>query len=291
MTMTTRAVPALAMLLFAGCTSVTTARVPGRGASRQELFALTGDLKQPYQELVLVRRPGTRRFRKLSDATLLPSGTVVDARRGRISLTTALGEEGQFQTGRFWGSRFEIRQGSGAQRHDVAEAARRRLRPLSGARERRAARHRQRRRREPDDAARRAQPVGPRPRRPLPHPRQRQRRHRARDRLVHPDRCSGTYTRVIEGAVSVRDLTRHKRVLVKAGHLYLARAHVARPWDGCGCSSPPASWRRDSPSRRTSRGARRAGELLDRRALPGPRRGRAFGHRGRSRSTTSRSPT
>jgi hypothetical protein len=39
------------------------------------------------------------------------------------------------------------------------------------------------------------------------------------------DRCSGTYTRVIEGAVSVRDLTRHKRVLVKAGHSYLARAH------------------------------------------------------------------
>jgi hypothetical protein len=38
------------------------------------------------------------------------------------------------------------------------------------------------------------------------------------------NRCSGTYTRVIEGAVSVRDLTRHKRVLVEAGHSYLARA-------------------------------------------------------------------
>jgi hypothetical protein len=60
---------------------------------------------------VLVRRPGARRFRKLAGATLLPSGTVVDARRGRIRLTTALGEAGTFQTGRFWGSRFQIRQG------------------------------------------------------------------------------------------------------------------------------------------------------------------------------------
>ena len=70
--------------------------------------------------------------------------------------------------------------------HDVADAARRRLRPLSGPRERRAARDRQRRRaREPDDAARRAQPVGARSRRALPHLRQQQRRHGPRHRLGH----------------------------------------------------------------------------------------------------------
>ena len=37
------------------------------------------------------------------------------------------------------------------------------------------------------------------------------------------DRCHGTFTRVTEGAVSVRDLRRHRRVLVEAGHSYLAR--------------------------------------------------------------------
>jgi len=39
------------------------------------------------------------------------------------------------------------------------------------------------------------------------------------------DTCAGTTTRVKEGAVSVRDLVRHKRVLVKAGHSYTARKH------------------------------------------------------------------
>ena len=55
--------------------------------------------------------PAQKRFRELGAAMLLPSGTVVDARRGRIRLTTALDEAGEFQTGRFWGSRFQIRQG------------------------------------------------------------------------------------------------------------------------------------------------------------------------------------
>ena len=37
------------------------------------------------------------------------------------------------------------------------------------------------------------------------------------------DRCDGTVTRVLEGAVAVRDRKRHKTVLVRAGHRYLAR--------------------------------------------------------------------
>jgi len=65
----------------------------------------------PGRGKVLVRRPGSRRFRKLAGAKLLPSGTVVDARRGSIRLTTALDERGEFQTGRFGGTRFQIRQG------------------------------------------------------------------------------------------------------------------------------------------------------------------------------------
>jgi hypothetical protein len=35
--------------------------------------------------------------------------------------------------------------------------------------------------------------------------------------------CAGTRTRVTDGAVAVRDLRRHRTVLVKAGHSYLAR--------------------------------------------------------------------
>ena len=37
------------------------------------------------------------------------------------------------------------------------------------------------------------------------------------------DRCDGTLTKVVEGAVAVRDRRRGKTVLVRAGRSYLAR--------------------------------------------------------------------
>jgi archaeosine-15-forming tRNA-guanine transglycosylase len=44
-------------------------------------------------------------------------------------------------------------------------------------------------------------------------------------RWLTVDRCDGTFTRVTDGAVVVRDFRRHRNVLVRAGHSYLARAH------------------------------------------------------------------
>ena len=38
------------------------------------------------------------------------------------------------------------------------------------------------------------------------------------------DTCAGTLTRVMEGTVVVQDLRKHKKVVVKSGHQYLARA-------------------------------------------------------------------
>ena len=43
-------------------------------------------------------------------------------------------------------------------------------------------------------------------------------------RWLTEDRCSGTLTRVTRGAVVVRDLTRRRSVVVRAGHSYLAPA-------------------------------------------------------------------
>jgi hypothetical protein len=43
-------------------------------------------------------------------------------------------------------------------------------------------------------------------------------------RWLTKDRCNGTLTRVKRGVVSVRDLRRHKTVVVKAGHSYFARS-------------------------------------------------------------------
>ena len=177
-------------------------------------------LVAPGQGKVLVRRPGARRFRKLGAAALLPSGTVVDARRGRIRLTSALDEEGTTQTGRFWGAQFKIRQGHKAQGMtsltlrggDFGDCPAR------------------------ASAIARASGVARDPARRVV------RRLWARDRggrfrtygnnsvatargtaWVTRDRCDGTETRVHEGAVAVKDQRTGKTVVVRAGHSYLAR--------------------------------------------------------------------
>ena len=42
------------------------------------------------------------------------------------------------------------------------------------------------------------------------------------------DSCAGTRVKVARGIVSVRDLPRHRTVLVKAPHSYLARSRAGR---------------------------------------------------------------
>jgi hypothetical protein len=176
----------------------------------------------PGRGNVLVRRPGTRRFRRLSRAALLPSGSVVDARRGRILLTTALDEAGEFQTGRFWGSRFQVRQSASG--NGMTSLALR-----GGDFGRCPAR----------SSALAHTSVVPREN---PTTRRVVRRLWARDRggrfrtygnnsvatargtaWVTKDRCDGTVTRVREGAVAIKNRRTGKTVIVRAGGSYLAR--------------------------------------------------------------------
>jgi hypothetical protein len=176
----------------------------------------------PGKGTVLVRRPGARRFRKLGAAALLPSGTVVDARRGRIRLTTALDEVGKFQTGRFWGSRFQIRQG-----HKAGGMTSLTLRGGDFGRC-------------PARASTLAHASGVAPENTTT--RRVVRSLWARDRggrfrtygnnsvatargtaWVTRDRCDGTVTRVREGAVAIKDRRTGRTVIVRAGGSYLAR--------------------------------------------------------------------
>jgi hypothetical protein len=176
----------------------------------------------PGQGKVRVRRPGTRRFRKLAGAAVLPSGTVVDARRGAIRLTTALDERGKFQTGRFGGARFQIRQGR--------KAAGMTSLTLRGGSFRRC----------PARASALAHTSGVA--RENPTTRRVVRRLWARDRggrfrtygnnsvatargtaWTTVDRCDGTVTRVREGSVAVKDRRTGRTVIVRAGRSHLAK--------------------------------------------------------------------
>jgi hypothetical protein len=165
----------------------------------------------PARGVVRVRRPGERRFSVLGEAGRVPVGSILDARRGRVRLASALGD-GRVQSGLFWGAQFKtgqrstgggmttltLRGGTVCRSHSLAVASRK---------------HRRKRRRlwARDNGGRF--------------------RTHGNDSVATArgtawltlDRCSGTLTRVKEGAVSVHDLRRHKRVLVKAGHSYLAR--------------------------------------------------------------------
>jgi hypothetical protein len=167
---------------------------------------------------VRVKAPGGG-WEDMEPGAEMPLEATFDARDGAVSLTSA-GCRGNTQTGRFGGGVFTLRQPraacglvdvylrggrfSGCPRRRsaragaVASASRsRRVRKLwgrdSGGRYRTHGRHSQ------------ATVRG--------------------TRWLTVDRCDGTLTRVTKGAVAVRDFRRHRTVLVRAGHSYLARAH------------------------------------------------------------------
>jgi hypothetical protein len=173
---------------------------------------------------VLVRLPGGKAFKRLGEAVELPVGTLVDARLGRIRLTSAIDLAGTAQTGSFWGGRFQIAQSA----HGGGMTSLK----LRGGSFARCPRPRAR----SSSLARTSSVARDYPRRKVV------RRLWARDRggrfrtfgnnsvatargtaWITRDRCDGTVTRVLEGAVAVRDRKRHKTVLVRAGHRYLAR--------------------------------------------------------------------
>jgi hypothetical protein len=169
----------------------------------------------PASGRVRVRLPGSTRFETLGEAARVPVGSVVDARNGHVELVSSVAADGRLQAGRFWGSKFVVRQGWGergmtklilrggnfascrrASAHSVAVASRhRRIRSLWGS-----------------DRGGRFRTYG---------------RHSHATvrgtRWLTEDRCGATLTRVAAGAVAVRDRLRHRTVIVRAGHSYLAR--------------------------------------------------------------------
>jgi hypothetical protein len=163
---------------------------------------------------VTVRRPGTRTPVALSAGSVVPMNSVIDATAGSVAVTSVL-PSGKTQTGRFRGGAFQVRQarkgyidlylrGRSCHRRTGAHAA-------SASVTATASRRKGRRLFGSDHGGRFRT-----------HGRHSQATVRGTRWMVE-DRCDGTLTRVSEGAVIVKDFTKKKRVLVKAGHSYLAR--------------------------------------------------------------------
>jgi hypothetical protein len=159
---------------------------------------------------VAVRLPGSARPVALKTTTSVPVGSLVDTRRGSVDLTTRL-PNGATQTGSFHGGLFEVRQAADGMTELKLRGA-----PPACATAR----------------ARAAATVAKRPPRILwGHDKHGRFRTRGSNAVITvrgttwyvADRCDGTLTRVTKGSVAVRDLHRHKTVIVRAGHRYLAR--------------------------------------------------------------------
>jgi streptogramin lyase len=170
---------------------------------------------------VLVKVPGSSVLQPLHASRNIPMGSLIDADDGTVRVTTALNRAGQTQSASVWGGSFVLNQT--AQRGMTTFTVAGRLTCPA--------------RRSHADVA--TMLAGAHPKK---HP------HTATPSLWAHDNngqystrgnnsvatvrgtwwetvntCSGTLTRVRKGLVSVRNLRRHRTVLVRAGHSYLAR--------------------------------------------------------------------
>lgn len=171
----------------------------------------------PVSGVVLLKVPGSNRFRTLGAGKKVRTGSVLDTRRGVVKLTSARARAGGTQTAVFTGSRFQVRQRRAARPSTVLVLRGNELEDCrSAARASSPGVQASRRRR-----GRRLWGSG---------------RGRFTTRGRHgsatvrgtvwsvEDRCDGTLTTVVRGLVAVRDHARRRTILVRAGAQYLARA-------------------------------------------------------------------
>jgi hypothetical protein len=165
--------------------------------------------------VVLVKVPGASRFVRLGPAASVPAGALFDTRRGAVKITTALDSDGTHtQQATFSAGVFDVRQarnGKGMVDIYLRGAAPKCARATQGSTALAAAKRRTRKLWGKDSHGR-------------------YRTHGRNSvatvrgtRWLTVERCNGTLTRVTAGKVLVRDLRRHRSVLVSRGHQYFAR--------------------------------------------------------------------
>jgi hypothetical protein len=172
-------------------------------------------------------------FIPLTEPRQIPVGSLLDTRGGKLRLVSARNSAGKIQAGDFQGGIFQ-----------VLQSRRKRLKGLTtlrlkGGNFRRRCGTRRRKKKRRRVSSSQAAPLAEsarRRRRTVRRLRGRTRRGRFRTRGRHSsatvrgttwtvaDRCDGTLTKVRRGKVLVRDFRRKKRIVVRQGKSYLARA-------------------------------------------------------------------
>jgi hypothetical protein len=161
----------------------------------------------PKTGTVRVKLPGTAKFVLLDEDAQIPLGTVVDVRKGRVTIVAAAGDG---QTADFYGGLFKLGQTKGSKPITVLTLVEKLSCPKKQAS---AAAKRKKKRRLWGDGNGRFRTKG---------------KHSAATvvgtKWLVEDRCTSTLTRVVRGKVRVRDFAKKKTVLVKTGKKYVARS-------------------------------------------------------------------
>jgi DNA-binding beta-propeller fold protein YncE len=167
-------------------------------------------LAEPVSGRIRVRLPGAPNFQPLAELRELPMGSTIDARRGRVELTTVRDRRrNRLQEGRFYAGVFKVRQRA-RDRFITELVLNQRLAPCPSRRA--ASASRAARRRLWGDGKGRFRSRG----------RYSSAAVRGTRWLVE-DSCKGTLTRVSRGVVAVRDFVRDRTIVLRRGERYLAR--------------------------------------------------------------------
>jgi hypothetical protein len=166
----------------------------------------------PKSGTVKIKLPGTNKFVVLSEDEQIPVNTIVDTRKGRITLVAAANKSGGTATADFYDGLFRLTQTKGNKPITVLTL----VEKLTGCKAKgkaSIAKKKVKKRRLWGDGKGRFQTKG---------------KHSAATvvgtKWMVQDTCSSTLTKVARGIVSVRDFAKKKTVKVKAGHKYVARA-------------------------------------------------------------------
>jgi len=167
---------------------------------------------EPARGTVRIKLPKRKHFRRLTEGEQLPVGTIVDTLNGRITLHAAANRNGGRATAVFYDGIFKLGQTRGGKPTTVLTL----IEKLAGCKAKgkaSTARTKKKKRRLWGDGKGRFQTKG---------------KHSAATvvgtKWLVEDRCTSTLTRVARGKVKVTDFVKHKTVLVKKGHKYIARA-------------------------------------------------------------------
>jgi CSLREA domain-containing protein len=166
----------------------------------------------PSQGTVLIKLPGSKNFVAIVDGQQVPVGTIVDVRKGRVTLIAAADANGDTAQAVFYGGIFKL----GSTKSKTPTTVLSLVEKLTGCNAKgkaTIAKKKVKKRRLWGDGHGNFQTKG---------------KHSAATvvgtKWLVQDTCSSTLTKVARGRVKVRDFEKHKTVFVTKGHKYVARA-------------------------------------------------------------------